>query len=137
MGGGSYVKIVVDSNFLIAPFLLGRNLFSELDEVVGRRYEVVVLDRVLDELRKLAEKGGKRGRLAGAALTFVEREGFRLCPSGIDGGGVDDVIFEYAKRERCVVATNDGVLRKRLRRVGVPVVYLRRGGRLSVDGEIL
>lgn len=137
MGGGSYVKIVVDSNFLIAPFLFGRDFFSELDVVVGRRYEVVVLDKVLEELEKLAGKGGEGGRLARAALNFVKQKGFKICPSGAGGVGVDDAILEYAKREHCVVATNDNVLRRRLRKAGVPVIYLRQKSHLCVDGEIL
>jgi len=137
LGGGSYVRVLVDSNFLIAPFLLGWDVFSELGRVIGGRYEVIVLDRVIDELMKLAEKGGRRGKLARAALSLVEVRGFRVCPSGVEGGGVDDAVFDYAKREGCVVATNDAKLRRRLRRVGVPVVFLRQGRRLFLDGEIL
>ncbi|MEM4678678.1 MAG: hypothetical protein QXP17_00045 [Candidatus Jordarchaeales archaeon] len=137
MGGGSYVKIVVDSNFLIAPFLFGRDFFSELGVVVGRSYEVVVLDKVLEELEKLAEKGSEGGKLAKAALNFVRQKAFKVCPSGVEGVGVDDAILEYARRERCVVATNDNVLRKRLRKAGIPVIYLRQRSHLCIDGEIL
>jgi len=137
LDGESYVKVVVDSNFLIAPFLLGKDIFSELSQVIDRRYEVVVLDCVLDELRRLAEKGGRKGKLAEAALAFVEKGRFRVCPPGVEGEGVDDLILKYASKERCIVATNDAVLRKRLRQIGVPVIYLRQKNRLILDGEIL
>jgi len=35
-----------------------------------------------------------------------------------------------------VVATNDARLRRELRRLGVPVIYLRGLGKLELEGEL-
>jgi len=46
----------------------------------------------------------------------------------------DDVIVRVASEWKCPVATNDGVLRKRLRHINVPVIYLRQKSRLEMEG---
>lgn len=48
----------------------------------------------------------------------------------------DDVIVRVAKDWGCPVATNDRELRKRLRIISVPVVYLRQKSHLEVEGDI-
>ena len=47
----------------------------------------------------------------------------------------DDVIVRMAREWKCPVATNDQKLRKKLRDIGIPVIYLRQKNRLEVDGE--
>ncbi len=48
----------------------------------------------------------------------------------------DDVIVRVASEWRCPVATNDGALRKRLRNISVPVIYLRQMSRLEMEGSV-
>ena len=130
------VKVLVDTNFLLAPFSLGLDLFSELDRVIVAKYEVVVLDCVLRELKELARRGGKIGRMARSALELVDRANVKFC--SFSCGGVDESILNYAKKvERCVVATNDRELRRKLREAGVAVVFLRQEDHLALDGEVL
>jgi len=46
----------------------------------------------------------------------------------------DDVIARVASEWKCPVATNDGELRKRLRHINVPVIYLRQKSHLEMEG---
>jgi rRNA-processing protein FCF1 len=48
----------------------------------------------------------------------------------------DDLILRIAVEWRCPVATNDGELRGKLRRSGVPTVFLRQMSRLEVEGSV-
>jgi rRNA-processing protein FCF1 len=50
------------------------------------------------------------------------------------GETVDDFLLRSAADKGWLVATNDSDLRRRLRRVGVPVIYLRQRAYLEIDG---
>jgi len=47
---------------------------------------------------------------------------------------VDDAIVKASQKLGAVVATTDIALKKRLRDINVPVVYLRDKSKLEVDG---
>ena len=48
----------------------------------------------------------------------------------------DDVIVKVAEEWKSPVFTNDRQLRKRLRDISVPVIYVRQKSRLEIDGMI-
>jgi len=48
----------------------------------------------------------------------------------------DDVIVEVAREWGAVVFTNDKLLRRRLRDISVPVIYVRQKSRLEIDGIV-
>ena len=48
----------------------------------------------------------------------------------------DDVIVKVAKNWNSPVFTNDRQLKKRLRDISVPVIYVRQKSRLEIDGMI-
>ncbi len=48
----------------------------------------------------------------------------------------DDVIVKVAKAWNSPVFTNDSQLRRRLRDISVPVIYVRQKSRLEIDGLI-
>jgi hypothetical protein len=49
---------------------------------------------------------------------------------------VDDVIVKIAEEWKSPVFTNDRQLKKRLRDISVPVIYVRQKSRLEIDGMI-
>jgi hypothetical protein len=61
--------------------------------------------------------------------TYIEMELLHSQPT-------DDVIVNAAKEWKAAVFTNDRQLRKRLRDISVPVIYVRQKSRLSADGMI-
>ena len=48
----------------------------------------------------------------------------------------DEVILRVASQLRLPVATNDAELRRRLRKLGLPIIYLREKSKLVVEGYI-
>jgi len=48
----------------------------------------------------------------------------------------DDVIVKVAGDWGATVFTNDKLLRKRLRDISVPVIYVRQKSRLEIDGLV-
>jgi rRNA-processing protein FCF1 len=49
-----------------------------------------------------------------------------IVPSGSSAESVDERVLEYARREGCVVVTNDRELRNALLREGTSVVSMRK-----------
>ena len=87
------------------------------------------------ELELLAAKDSpKTRREAVYALRLAEKCKFVAVEA--EGLTVDDVIVRVAKSWNSMVFTNDRILKKRLRDISVPVIYVRQKSRLDVDGLI-
>lgn len=54
----------------------------------------------------------------------------------IPKGSVDDFIVSFARDKKVIVATTDINLKKKLRRISVPVIYLRGRKQIKLDGFI-
>ncbi len=130
------LQVIVDSNALFVPLQFKIDVFSELERLLNRRFELVLLSAVKRELEILVETGApKIRREACYALKFAER--CRLVE--VDGSAsalTDDVIVAVAREWGGTVFTNDKVLRKRLRDISVPVIYVRQKSRLEIDGIV-
>jgi len=130
------LKVIVDSNALFVPLQFRIDIFYELERLLNRRFDLILLSAVKRELETLAKKGSpKLRREAACALRLAEK--CRLVE--VDAGSsvdVDDVIVKMAGERKAVVFTNDEQLRKRLRDISVPVIYVRQKSRLEIDGLI-
>jgi len=130
------LKIILDSNALFVPLQFQIDIFEELKTLLKMKFEPILLSQVLAELEKLAEKGSPKVRKnASYALRLAEK-----CKSVHVNeelaGSPDDVIIEVAREWKCPVFTNDRKLRKRLRNINVPVIYVRQKSRLEIEGRI-
>jgi len=130
------LKILLDSNALFVPLQFKIDVFEELKMLLNRNFELVLLSPIRRELEKLAEKGSPKTRKnAYYALKLAEK--CRLVEVNekfVDSP--DDVIVQMAREWNCPVFTNDRQLRKRLRNINVPVIYVRQKSRLEIDGMI-
>jgi len=132
---GEKVEVIVDSNALFAPLQFKIDMFGELERLLNRRFELILLSPVRGELETLAAEGSpKTRRMANFALKLAEK--CRYVEVNSSKKVVDDVIVETAAKWRTPVFTNDSQLRKRLRDISVPVIYLRQKSRLEIDGMI-
>ena len=128
--------VLADSSFLMAPMDFRINIIAELDRVLERGYELVVPSFCVDELKRLEARGGKIGMKARLALRLVEKH-CRVLPAKLnEGEDVDDGIVRLARELSAIVATGDKELRRRLRELGIPSVYVRAGKRLELEGEL-
>jgi len=134
--GETSLKIIMDTNAFFVPFQFGVDIFEELRNLLNRNFELVILKRTREELERLvATSPPKMRRQAFSALKLAEKcHVISVKPTF--KGAHDDLIFETAKEWKCPVFTNDKSLRKRLRDINVPVIYLRQKTRLDVEGSI-
>jgi len=130
------VKVVVDTNFLLT-MAQGVIAPSSLNDAINASYELVTTDAVVKELEAMSKGGDLLAREAGFALKLLERLGVQVLR--VKAGSADKSILNLTKAlaqegDRVVVATNDKNLRRSVRRLGVPTLYLREGSlKLEVD----
>ena len=130
------VKVVVDTNFLL---MMAQGVIapSSLNDAINASYELVTTDAVVKELETMSKREGLLAREAGFALKLLERLGVQVLRVKADSA--DESILTLARElvqsgDRVVVATNDKNLRRSVRRLGVPTLYLREEGlRLEID----
>ncbi len=121
---------VIDTNVLMYSYLFRVDVFSELKLLGFNRF--LVPSGVVEELKILRDKlGGKYSRAAMFALKLVERE----CEVvELDVIGTDRALMELCVREGCTLITNDRELRKKARKAGLSVGYVREMNRVFVEG---
>jgi len=130
------LRVILDLNFLFVPSQFRVDIFEGLSNLLGRRFVPVLLSSTYEELRRMTKLNSPKMRqqallairLAEKCQLFPGKQGVEETP--------DDVIVRVAKEWRCPVATNDRVLKKRLRDISVPVIYLRQKTRLAIEGPM-
>ena len=130
------LRIIMDTNALFVPLQFRITMPDELEQLLGRNIEMVLISHVKRELTMLATKRSpstkKKAEYAmkfAEKCTYIEMEHPHSQPT-------DDVIVNAAKEWKAAVFTNDRQLRKRLRDISVPVIYVRQKSRLELDGMI-
>ncbi|MCK5628598.1 nucleotide-binding protein [Candidatus Bathyarchaeota archaeon] len=130
------LNIILDTNAFFVPLQFKIDVFSELERLFERKIKLILISPVKRELESLASAGGPKMRKdALYALRFSENLKYINI---IESPPVptDDLIVKIAKELNTPVFTNDKQLRKRLRDISVPVIYVRQKSRLEVDGMV-
>jgi rRNA-processing protein FCF1 len=129
------LKVILDSNALFTPLQFKIDIFEELQTLLNRRFEPVLLSPVRQELERLSKDDSPQMRKNAAfALKLAEKCKIVMIDE-IGTDNVDDSITKVAGRGGCAVFTNDRQLKKKLRDINVPVIYVRQKSRLSIDGR--
>ncbi len=123
--------VLLDTNFLLIPAQFKVDIFAELQRLCDFSYEVAVLAATVDELngiignkaasakdRAAAKLGLQLIKAKGVRAIRTERKVFKSTDKAILG-------FAAQGRGSVVVATQDRLLRKKLKSAGVPVIILR------------
>ena len=122
-------KILLDTNFLVAPFELSISIFDELDRMYPVN-EAYTLDDAVQEAKSI--EGGKYGELV---EKLIEVQNIKVLETEGEGS-VDDLLVEIS--DEFIVATNDKELKDRLVDEGKEVVFIRSKSHLdSVNGNRL
>ncbi len=128
------LRVILDSNALFVPFQLKIDIFDELQKLLNVNFEMVILSPVLQEIEKLAQRNSpKKRKEATCALELAKR--CKLLEVSSAKTSTDSIILEMAHELGCPVFTNDKPLRKRLRNINVPVIYVRQKSYLEIDGR--
>lgn len=123
---------ILDANFLMVPMNYGVDIFSEMDRIVDRDYKIAIPEVVMGELKNLKESGTPSEKKA-AKVALELASDLKKIPSKKPA---DEEIIRLAKEKNCLVCTNDSDLRKHLREIGTPVIYLRQESYLEICGKV-
>ena len=122
-------RVALDTSALMMPVELDVRLFDELERLVDS-FEPVAPQAVVEELRRLSEKGGTEGTAATVGHDLATE---RCLVVDTEASYADDALVELA-REGTVdyVVTNDRPLRDRVLEANRPVIALRGRNKLAI-----
>jgi uncharacterized protein len=130
------LKVIVDSNALFVPLQFKIDIFAELERVLNRHIELILLSPVKRELETLTLKSSPKMRKnATFALSLAEKCRYVKVQEK-PKEQTDDAIVRVAQAWKVPVFTNDKLLKKKLRDISMPVIYVREKSRLEIDGLI-
>jgi rRNA-processing protein FCF1 len=116
-------KVLLDTNFLIdiVRFRIG---LEEIERLVDGQYKLLTLDRVMEELKSIGNKNAE------VALKLVEVGNIGIVRA--KEKNVDKALIDLADKDT-IVATNDIILREKLKALGSNVIYLRAKKHLAIS----
>ncbi len=130
-------EIILDSNALFVPLQFKIDVYDELKSLLNTSFKLILPLAIKMELQRLAETGPPKMRKCAAyALETIMKYRQVEIDEDYAESSPDDAIFQIAQKRSAPVFTNDRALRKRLRDINVPVIYVRQKSRLEVDGRI-
>jgi hypothetical protein len=121
--------VTLDTNALMMPVELDVRLFDELDRLLDG-FEPVVPQPVVEELRRISDRGGEEGIAASVGHDLAIE---RCLTLDAEASYADDAVVELARDGQTdYVVTNDQPLRDRVLEAGVPVIALRGKNKLAI-----
>ena len=127
-------KILIDANFLFLPLEFKIDIFSKLEEALQEKIEPILLAPVIHEIEKLSRSKSPKMRKKASFALELAKKCHVMSVELQKGEKVDDLLIRLAKSLNAIVATNDRYLRKKLRTINIPMVYLRQKSRLQAEG---
>ncbi len=124
MATASSYRVILDTNFLLAPFKLRVDIFAELERILDVKYDLYVTEGVISELKALGTREAK------GALSLA-----RGLPRIATEGNVDEALIALASKDT-IICTNDKILIEKLKSKGAPVIYIRQKKHLILDGYL-
>jgi uncharacterized protein len=107
------MDVLCDSSFLMNLVSKPTTCQDKVEYEVGP-LRFIVPSNVIAELEAIKRRvGQKRSKMAETAIT-IANSNFEVRSIGDLDSNVDDLLIEYATRNRCAVATVDRVLLRRL-----------------------
>ena len=116
--------IILDTNFIIYLLKYKIQLFKEIERILYENYQIYVLDKTLEELKNLEEKGKKQNKL----LTKLSLKFLKINKNKIltiktkENKQVDDLIKDIINKDT-IIATQDKKLKKVLK---CPIIIIRQ-----------
>ena len=121
-------KILLDANFVIDVVKNSIDLKEELQKIVMGGYKLVTISKVVEEVKSLESKGDRHAK---TGLKLLESLKVPVIQSSEEHA--DNIILDMGRKDgSIIVATNDLILRKRLKEAGVKNIYIRSRKHLVV-----
>ena len=107
-------KIILDTNFLLIPSQFNVDIFTEINRIVLEKHQLFVLDKTIDELKKLSvnpKQSLKNRRAAKLGLQLLKAKKVKVLKTKVDES-VDDIL---ASIKGYTIATQDIGLKRRIK----------------------
>ncbi|MHA1629475.1 MAG: PIN domain-containing protein [Candidatus Heimdallarchaeota archaeon] len=129
------LEVILDTNIIIYLSEGKFNLNFELERLLTQEFNVVILSACIAELEILAKREMKMKK----HLLFLEKLRKKITVINYNPETIpttDEKIIAYVTKEppEKVVVTNDKDLKKKLRKKGVPVIFVRKKTHLQLLG---
>lgn len=126
-------EVVIDTNFFMVPFQFNVDIIDELEKALPS-YKLTTPIFVINELKGLKRNNKGKIRLnADLALKLANSSNIKIKDISLENNEtVDDALLRVSE----VLATNDIELKKRARKKGITVAYLRQKKYIAIDGKI-
>lgn len=126
-------EVVIDTNFFMVPFQFNVDIIDELEKVLPS-YKLTTPIFVINELKGLKRNNKGKIRLnADLALKLANSSNIEIKDISLENNEtVDDALLRVSE----VLATNDIELKKRARKKGITVAYLRQKKYIAIDEKI-
>ena len=126
-------EVVIDTNFFMVPFQFNVDIIDELEKALPS-YKLTTPIFVINELKGLKRNNKGKIRLnADLALKLANSSNIEIKDISLENNEtVDDALLRVSE----VLATKDIELKKRARKKGITVAYLRQKKYIAIDGKI-
>ena len=126
-------EVVIDTNFFMVPFQFNVDIIDELEKALPS-YKLTTPSLVINELKGLKRNNKGNIRLnADLALKLANSSNIEIKDISLENNEtVDDALLRVSE----VLATNDIELKKRAKKKGITVAYLRQKKYIAIDGKI-
>ncbi|WP_400228609.1 PIN domain-containing protein [Methanobrevibacter smithii] len=126
-------EVVIDTNFFMVPFQFNVDIIDELEKALPS-YKLTTPIFVINELKGLKRNNKGKIRLnADLALKLANSSNIEIKDISLENNEtVDDALLRVSE----VLATNDIELKKRARKKGITVAYLRQKKYIAIDRKI-
>src|SRR3990167_836957 len=102
-----YKKILLDTNFLLIPHQFRVDIFTQIDRIMHFQYKIFVLDKSVEELKKVIDgQKGKNRDAAKVALKLIAIKNIAIVKMQGDKK-TDDAIIGLSSKNSYIVATQD------------------------------
>jgi len=105
-------KIILDTNFILTCLKYRVDILEEIKRIIDFPYQVYIIDKTLDEL-----EGKKLEKLA---KTFIKK--ISIIKTEKDKS-VDRLLLD---QKDSIVATQDKLLKEKLKKAEIPIIILRQ-----------
>lgn len=127
------VPVLLDTNILLYSVSEPFEIKSQIEKIGFKK--IVITEGVKRELERIATIGRtKEKKFAKLSLEIAKR--FEVLPDPPIEGTVDDQLLYLSKNHGYVVATSDALLRRRLRKEGLPVIYIKNKRLISESNVV-
>lgn len=107
-------KIILDTNFLLIPAQHKVDIFTEIERLFPEKIQVYTLDKVLEELDKVAREGRQKEKLQVKLIkALLKTQNIKIITVAQERG-VDDLLVDYSK-QGFIIATQDIGLKQRIK----------------------